>query len=473
MKYLSVFSRALCVALIGVFQHTTAFMINQNDPYPQYSSEYPLSFLGIGYKENNKGRSATVEEETCHFSFAPFGQRALSAVNNQKNSLPSSSSGTPNLGDLRGRWSMIGLLYGSIPQGETQPALLTAAAAQTYQDGQRLNNLNYKDINNQLGFFSVPLTYKKVGIRCEGQFRFARVFVLGVQAGFADIKQTTSPFQDQSSSAGPVSNIYGNTGNITDLKPDIGTVQQFLTDLPVAQQIFDQLGYNTRNFNKSGVEDLFVSLTWRDHIFFNTGKDKKKEWSSFCIMPFITLKGSFGVGDKKKTADLFGLPFGNNGHHSVQLSGGLSFDFTETLEMSTHFGGTHYFKRKITDMYVPTSKGQRGIFPYTADVNYEPGKSWFFTVGCNSHHFLDKLSMYAEYYFIQHEKDSITVINNDPAFVPSVLEDLTVFTVQGLNLGATYDLSENVCLGAVWQFPVNLRNAYETNTITANLLITL
>ena len=365
---------------------------------------------------------------------------------------------------------MLGLLDGSIPQGNTQPALLTAAAAQTYQDAHPLNYANYRDIGNQLGFFSVPLTYRKVGVRFEFQWSFAQSLVVSIQGGFADIKQTTSQFQDQSGSA-TINNVYGNNGNITTLSPDILTVQQFLTE--PAQQIFDALGYNVRSFNKTGGEDLFVSLTWRDYVFFNTGKNQNEEWSSFNIMPFINLKGLIGCGTKKVPAELFGLPFGNNGHHGIQLSGGLSFDFTETIEASAQFGGTHYFKRKIAGMYVPTSKEQSGIFPYATDVNYEPGKSWFFTVGCNSRHFLDKLNMYVQYYFTQHEKDSIKLITADSAFIPSVLEDLTSFSVQGLNLSMSYDLSPNVSVGTVWQFPVSIRNAYKTNTVVVNFLITL
>lgn len=466
MKYLSAFSRLLFVTVAAFSYDAAAFMITQNDPYPLASAEYPCAFLATGYKENRKSGHPKINEETTHFSFTPFAQRASTGTDYQKNDIT-------NLADLHGGWSMGGLLYGSIPQGQTQPALLTAAAAQTYQDGHTLNYINYKDINNHLGFFSIPLTYRKAGFRAEFQWRFMSSFILGIQAGFADIKQTPGTFSDESGTASTVSDIYGNTGGITTLTPDILTFQQFLTDRPVAQQIFDQLGYDTRPFNKSGVEDLFVSVTWRDLIFFNTGKDKKREWSSFSIMPFITLKGSFGFGDKKDPAKLFGLPFGNNGHHAIQLVSGLSFDFIETLELTAKIGGTHYFKRNISNMYIPTSKGQSGIFPYATNVTYEPGKTWFFTVGCNSHHFLDKLSMYAEYYFIQHEKDSIKLITPDTAFIPSVLEDVTLFNVQGINLGMSYDLASNISIGGVWQFPVAARNAYKTNTITLNFLVTL
>jgi hypothetical protein len=464
MKHLSVFSRSLLVVLIVISYDAVAFMNTQHDPYPLASALYPCSFLTTGYKENRKNSHSDINEETTHLSFAPFAQRALSATDYQKNDLT-------NLGDLHGRWSMIGLLYGSIPQGQTQPALLTDAAAQKYQDPHTLNYVNYRDIGNQLGFFSVPLTYRKAGIRFEWQWRFLNSFVLALQGGFADIKQTRGTLSDQSSSASTISDIYGNTAGITDLKQDISTVQEFLTD--PAQQIFDQLGYNTSTFNKSGAEDLFVSVTWREPFFFNTGKNRKAEWSSFSIMPFITLKGSFGFGDKKDPAKLFALPFGNNGHHAIQLVSGLSFDFNETLELSARIGGTHYFKRDIAKMFVPTSKAQSGIFPYATSVNYEPGKTWFFTVGCNSHHFLDKLSMYAEYYFVQHEKDSIKLITPDTAFIPSVLEDTTLFNVQGINLAMSYDLSPNISFGGVWQFPVVARNAYKTNTITLNFLITL
>ncbi len=463
MKYVPFFSRLLFIGLAVLPGMSYAFTLTQNDPYPLASAQYPWTFLDTNYKEQQKNSDVDIIEEVTHFSFTPFAQRSTSATDTQKNDIT-------NLGDLYGKPSTIGLLYGDIPVGQSQAPVLTTAAAQTYQDGHTLDYLNYKDIGNQLGFLSIPLKYRKVGCRFEWSWRFMDSFVLSLQGGVANIKQTTKPFQDQTSSAATISNIYGNVGGIANLSADITTVQQFLTDQ--TQLIFDQLGYDVRNFNKTAAEDAVISLTWRDHFFVNMDK-QKKEWSSFSIMPFVTLKGLLGFGETKKPNQLFGLPFGNNGHHGIQATTGLSFDFNGTLELSGRVGGTHFFKRKISNMFVPTSKAQSGIFPYATDVNYEPGKTWFFSVGCNSYRFLDKLTMYVEYFYIQHEKDSISLVTDDSAFVPSVLEDLSYFNTQGLGLGMSYELSPHISIGGVWQLPITQRNAYSINTITLNFLVTL
>lgn len=466
MKHLRVYNQLVYFGLALLCHSALGFMSNYYDPYPLASAEYPWAFLSTNYKERTKGMRDEKIEEKTHFSFTPFGQRATTGTDTLKNDIT-------NLGDLHGRWSMGGLLYGAIPNGQAQPGALTLAAAQTYQDGQNLSYENYRDKNNNLGFFSIPLKYRKTGIRFEWAVRCLENFVLSVQAGIADIKQTTKPFQDQSSSATTLADIYGNPGAIPDLKADVLTFQSYLMDPTQAQQIFDQLGYNTRNFTKLGAEDVFFSLTWRQHFFVNTGKNSNPEWSSFSIMPFVTAKGCLGFGEKKDPAQLFGVPFGNNGHHAIQVSAGLTLDFAHTVELNAKIGGTHFFKRNIAEMYVPTSKQQSGIYPYATDVSYEPGRTWFFTVGCASQHFLDKLSMYTEYYYIQHSKDKISLLTPDTAFIPSVLEDTTYFNVQGVSIGMSYDLSPYISVGGVWQCPILQRNAYKTNTITLNLLITI
>lgn len=453
----------ISVLMLFCYQTTSSLMMNQHDVNPLYSQEYPWSFLDTNLKETEKNPEAERIEEKTHFSVACISQKATTGTNNLKTDVT-------NLGDLHGPWSMIGLLYGDVPQGQTQPTQLIAAAVETFQDGKTLDYLNYRDINNHLGFFSVPLKYRKVGMRFEWSQRFMHSFVFTLQTGFADIKQTAGTLSDLSGSWTVPSDVYGKGTAITNINPDILTVQEALMDQ--SQQIFDQLGYNTRNCNKTGAEDVFVSVTWREHFHINKSQPSE-EWSTFTIIPFFTLKGCLGFGKEKEPNALFDLPFGNDGHHGIQIAGGFSLDFKDTVEVSVRGSGTHFYKRNIAGMFVPTSKAQSGIYPYKTDVQREPGRTWEFAVGCNSHYFLDKVSMHAEYVYIQHAKDSITLKTPDNAFVPSVLEDFTAFNIQTINVGFAYDLSANISIGGVWQCPITQRNAYKTNSFLLNILVTL
>ena len=159
------------------------------------------------------------------------------------------------------------------------------------------------------------------------------------------------------------------------------------------------------------------------------------------------------------------MTMGNNGHHGVALLTGFSMDFYETVEVTWAAGTTHFFKRDIPEFYLPTDERQTGVFPFKTDVAYDPGKTWNFSFTMNAHQFLDKLSCYAQYLFINHSKDTITPITEDSAWKPAVLEDQTKWTVQAVNVGFNYHLSPNMRFGFAWQAPIARRGAYKTNTI--------
>jgi hypothetical protein len=117
------------------------------------------------------------------------------------------------------------------------------------------------------------------------------------------------------------------------------------------------------------------------------------------------------------------------------------------------------------ELRVPNSLCQLGVYPFSTTVSYQPGANWNFGGKLSAYHFLDRLSVYFQYMFVQHEKDKICVLDNDPAFTPEVLERNSDWKVQLANVGFNYDCSPNILLGLFWQAPLAQKGTYKSTTL--------
>jgi hypothetical protein len=366
----------------------------------------------------------------------------------------------------------------------TQPSLLQTAGAQTFQNAPLLgvpySNPTYSDPTQQFGFLSAPLKYNKEGLRFQGSVRFFKDLVLTVQGGVADLKQTASQnisnqatLIDQTPNATDVwTNVYPANTNppLTPLlfSSDQALVEQYFTD--PAQQIFKQLGVSTGSIQRTGAEDVSLLLEWRHNFDINADADPK-QWPHFIFTPFVQLGTTLGVAQPKNPNTLFDLPLGNNRHNAIQLNGGVGLDFSETVEATLEVGCTYFLSRTYSSR-VPTHQLQSMLFPYSTAIKSNPGNTWYFALGMNAYHFLDNLSVYAQFMYVNHQQDSITLLKPDPAFIPSRLEQDTPFKTQIANFGANYDISPNFSMGLAWQWPLARRGAYKTNVILVNVSIT-
>ena len=467
-------TRVILLALVSfqISYSTVAPTMNYFDHYPLYSTEYPFSFLNTNKKEFLKGDGPNINNR-FQLTASVYGQTARTGYDQDKLET--------NLGDIRGRFDMLGLLYGSTPTGATQPALLTTAAAQTYDYDAAITlaESSHSDTADRVGHFSVPLRYRRFGLRLHGSVRLLENIVVSVHGGVSDLRQTASEFinigrDEQTTVLANPTTVYGPTTSLSSENKtnDLDTIDKYLMDID--HQIFDQMGLNVQDFHETDFEDLFVSFVWRSNVKMNVDEkqvhdDFSDEWEPFILMPFVKVTAGFGTGRKKDESKAFSLPFGNNGHHSVTVSSGLSFDFYDSVEITIDGGGTHFFNRTINNMFMPTHEKQTGIFPYKTSVDYSPGQTWYFSANINAHHFNDKLSCYAQYLYTTHTKDSITLLAADSAFKPAVLEDRTNWNVHSANLGFNYDLSRRMSVGFAWQAPIAQRGAYKTHTLMLSL----
>ncbi len=470
----------------------------KNDAIPVFSTLnwddlHLLTKKQLEYREYDW---AEKKHDRFTLSISPFAQNADrgKTIRGQSCTLPNpfpdncgiTIVDTP-LGDLTGRTAMIPLLYSNIVNGENlwpggattgaqafadKPALLNAFDkffTQTPPECQPTNGpcdiigLNSEgniDPREIFGYFSFPLKYRKRGVRFDAAVRFYN-FGFRLQTGFATIRQ-----------------VREETINLTnsDIATQFTPVTPTLTQANVNQflmreldDIAEQSNIGLCDFIKTSAEETRFYAFWREAFAIN--EDADTEWAKFLIIPYIEVGGGFSPGKKETSHKFFSAPFGNNGHSSAGFTAGFNLDFKETIEVGGEAGYTHFFKKSYC-MPVPNNEFQMNLYPFSTEVSVSPGDNWYFGARIAAYHFVDNLSMYFEWFVLDHQKDEVCVTNGDPAFVPEVLECISTFKTKLGNAGFNYDLSPNIGIGFLWQIPFSQRNSYRSSTIMAGLNVT-
>lgn len=440
---------------------------NRADPFPLYTTVDQQEFLQTRNKEVTHGWPLDkAPPERVSLSLTGFGQAANSARTSCGSPISPNDGSTCEdiaIGDLDGRWNMIALLYGPLPQGASYPPLLLQARQALFPGVSTttpISDVSNIDPDEMFGFFSNWLTYRKFGLRWNFEARLIGDFGFQFQGGVADLRQTLTARRDLTSCT---------TGTLGCLSPTITatTVIQYLMD-PV-EDIAKELCLDICSYHAVSVEDLYFCLFWRHEHEINFKRDPS--WARFLLIPFIRIAGSAPTGRPKDPAVLFSLPFTNNGHASINANFGINLDFTETIEFGGEIAYSHFFARDICNLHIPNSTYQSGIFPFATTVNFQPGDTWYAAAKINAYHFLDRLSAYAQWVVVKHREDRIRLIDCDPAFITAQCPR-TTWMVQLINTGFTYDVSPNIGVGFAWQFPIKWANAYKSNTVLFSFVAT-
>ena len=437
-----------CVLLLG-FETAHAFSsLARNDYYPLYTTQDPHTYLYTRIKDQLQGR--TTEEDKLNrasLSISPFGQNA----NIGKDICNNDSE----LGSLNAKWAMIGLMMGDIPNNKSfTPSILTArnvlypGTAPTAV----INDPKAIDSEQKFGFFQMPATYRKRGIRFEFCIGLFDDLGLCFQGGASNINFTICDFENLT---GTPPTCPGFNTNLTETN-----VNEYL--MCEVRTIADELNLCLENFHETSIEDMRLLLFWRHAFMIN---EDKQGWEKFLVIPHLAGGFIAGAGKEKDQLWAFGLPFGNNGHNAFSFKGGVDLDFTETIEIGWEVGCTYFFDNHFDNYFVPTSELQQGIYPFKTGVDISPGFNWHFGLNMNARHFLGKLSFYAQWVILEHTNDTITVCNGDKAFKPYVLEKRSGWKAQVVNTAMNYDVSDNISLGFLWQAPVSQRNVFRSTTV--------
>lgn len=461
----------LLILLQSTSLHAALSSLSKNDPYPVFTAQDPHDFLYTRAKLKLK------EPEYAQYKFdrfgigvSPFAQNANKGTDYKGDHFfPNVATPPPvpievELGDLVGRWSMVALLFGPIPQGRTLPPLLLNALNVLFpgMPPGSINDPTQIDPNQELGFFSIPMRYRKRGVRFDMSANIMCGFGLNLQAGVASMSQTVTAFVDLTCI--PISGcpfVFTETTRTN--------IENTLMKDCLLHEIAHQIGVNLRNYDVVSVDEIRLNLFWRQAYELN--KDMP-HWPHVLVMPFFELSTSFSPGKTATTSHAFAAPFGNNGHTAVGFTAGMEFDFLDTIEIGAEVAVTHFFPRDFCNYRVPTSPCQIGIFPFATDVTVKPGLNWNFTAQMAAYHFLQNLSFYFQYVMVEHKKDEILLRCPDPAFLPEKAEQITNWKVKLANISMMYDISPNIGLGVLWQAPLSQRNAYQSTTIMLSFYAT-
>jgi len=436
--------------------------LGKNDPYPVFSTLDPHTFLYTHEKLKVIDPDfATRKRDTVGIALSPFGQNTDRGrdINGERT----------ELGNLGGNWGMIPLLYGPVPPGKTLAPTLQTALSNLFPGvvPGSLNDGTKVDPDQQFGYFSVPLKYRKRGVRFQLEADIYAGFGLSLKTGLVSMSQTNTGFtnltectpKDCAFDPSPLTGELVNKYLMHELKP-----------------IAKEIGLNICNYCETSVEEVRLQLFWRRG--FEINRDEQ-DWPLFLIIPFFQIGGTVSPGDENRLDEIgfdraFFVPFGNNDHSGVGFTTGLNIDFVESIEVGAEVGMTYFFERNFENVRVPTSCFQTGIFPYTTDVSVHPGFNWHFGGKISAFHFLDRLSGYFQYIQMEHKPDDITLRNCEDAdfFLPQQLEKLTGFKAKFIDVALNYDISPNIGLGLFWQAPLSQRNSYRSSTIMASFYAT-
>ncbi|HEV2601100.1 MAG TPA: hypothetical protein VGT41_02275 [Candidatus Babeliales bacterium] len=442
---------------------------SRNDTYPIYTSLDPHTFLNTRERLRLQDYILDTDwNEWFGFSISPFAQNANRTTIPQTAFPGDVTPVTPFcqsdlveetcLGNINGRWSMIGLLFGNTPGCCPLPSVLQTAKDCLFPDfiGKGpLTDPLFIDKMEKIGFFDVSMKYRKRGVRFDFKGQLSHDFGVSFNTGLADICQTIS-FENRGATTGAVS-----PQNINGCRTvDTCTLNETLMNN--LKNVAAEICLDITKFHKFSIEDLRGGIYWRHPYAINLNRDS---WESFLLIPFVHIEASIPLGKKRDFHQFAALSFGNNDHFALGGSTGLNILFFETIEIGAEFGYTHFFSRDVCRYPMPTSCFQSGIYPFCTSVNIQPGDNWHFGLKMNAYHFLGDLSFYFQYILVEHQEDHIRLKVCDPAFVPHKLELLSNWKSQLANIGFNYDISPNISLGFLWQTPLPSIRTYRTTTV--------
>ncbi|MBT3456315.1 hypothetical protein HN446_04580 [bacterium] len=440
------FVALVCIAHNRLLLSETA--LNQADPYPHFSADYAREYLQRASVQKMKGGNLE-RKDRLNFGTSVFYQNASSSYNDAGDT-------TESMWNMRGGWNMIGLLYGNPPTGKSLGDKLTAASTQTFNalgsGAAEFNEDEYNDATQKFGFFSVSGKYRKIGIRFDIEGRITDHFGVSVKTGVSDIMCSNVEFSNLSTKG----TLYADD--------DVANANTLLMNQ--YKDIAAEIGLDIEEYNVNGLEDIRLEVFWKKPFERNKGS---KVWPHLIFLPFASIQGSLGTASNHEYTKAFSISTGNRGHASIGTTCGVIIDFAETVEIGAAIGGAHFFKKDITKMFIPTNRYQSSIFPFSTSARIAPGKNLFFEAHLGAFHFLDKLSINAQYVFQHHTKDNITLLTEDSAFIPEKLEDESTWTSQSITANLAYDLSPSLNVGFLWQTPVRGKKTFKSSTLMLSI----
>ncbi len=492
---------ALLFAVIGMQPCLSTPLNNVFDTQPLYN----VFGLDKFYKERDKG------EIRLHIS--PFYQSGSTARNDDGIKVPA--------GDRLGKWNMFGIFFGQ-PAAPTPPNPINFAAvppaagmpfssyltagnsirtttiqalsdsryrvgpmAGAVVDGGLTAETNFKPEKHTFAYISQPTEYEKLGVRSQLNFDFG--FGLGVVAkgGVVDIKNAPSQFILEKQFGITNGVVTAGTGDpaaeVGDSLADAKAIFNALFESKKLKGITSDLGINLNTYRKTAAEDLLLQLYW--HFPFDF-EDRAGD-VAVTVVPYLAAGAWVPVNDALKQNNPFAVPVGNDGYYGFVAEGSLAFDFPvvprseQTLQVAVGGGVMLFNEMTLKQQRFPSSPCQAGLIPWQTDIRKTPGITWYFNGSMKAEEFVDGLSVYLDYMYTQHLRDSVTILESTPARLDAFKNGLDLYkrqsawTNQQVNAGFNYRITDSLMLGGAVQGHISGVRVMRTVTVLGSITLAL
>lgn len=462
------------------------------------------------YTKRQKG------EFNLHLS--PFYQHAGRARNSTGRVVPT--------GERLGQWNMSGLFFGTnaMPTGKTinatdYPYLYYAQNAlkelantpspilSTFPDLTNENTFVPTSPKNPVEQYlaaylqGVNVKHEKLGLRGKISFDFGFGLGLAVKGGLVDLKET-STFPGISRS-NPITTLTGQTPPLVlnatpnpngapppDFIAPSKTLQEqaavdalyYVFTTAAQKQLFNEIGLNTYSAHETCLEDTHVQLYWQIPCAM-----KEKGELSVTTIPYLSIGIWLPTGKAHDQDKAFSIDTGNGGFYGLTFEGTISFDFPKLLQSSFGAGAVVSLEKDLNNYRVPSANPlnpnqpispsnplnpikQSGFYPWKTSISKKPGTTWYANASFKADGFSDALSLYFDYIYTYHEKDSISLKESDAkraaSFKPGihVLEAQSSWKSQLINVGLGYRINKNLAFGGAFQAMISGVRVFKTTT---------
>ncbi|KKP35286.1 MAG: hypothetical protein UR26_C0007G0006 [candidate division TM6 bacterium GW2011_GWF2_32_72] len=534
---------------------------NQADPSPVFTTlaeNYMIFSLKNHIKNSFDDPSDEAEFKRKHpiigLSVTPFSQTATDArtwgknrlfLNGSDESTPLTTGDLVNLGDIKGFWNILAMpntattcgspcsssclaLPTMRPEDANLPCVfqlyqyqLDIAWAKGTDSTTTITLLENQAVDplEIFGFASIPLKYKKTGLRFELAWQILDDLNLTVQTGIAEVKQTTSSISNQET--GFLNLMIAESNKLSEPYKSSTVGQNLVNNYLMFRLkcIGQETGQNFETFSKTSFEDVNLKLRWT-HLY--PGNMNNEDYPKFFFIPQITLGLTAPTSPAEPTWKKFAIRAGNNGHFGLGIDAAIDLDFFDTIQFGIGGGYTYFLGRDINNFYLPNHPSQQAVYPYKTDVNYKPGGNFSLIGKFLAYHFIKNLSFHLLYEYVNHNQDSVklkkciktvpaAVLNTEitalkaqfaqaesqgtidadqlaalnskydqistnlagytpqDAFLPEKYEQETKWTSHHLDIALNYDLSPNLTIGILYQAPIAQKAAYKSWTFMGSI----
>jgi hypothetical protein len=246
------------------------------------------------------------------------------------------------------------------------------------------------------------------------------------------------------------------------------------------KQVLGDLGFDIDPCYEWSFEDTYVAADFAYPFLFRSpeGRDVAAVWPTV----------SFGVwmptSRKAKATELihlFRVPLGNDEHTGLSVDGALNFDFKNMITVNVGCGCTFFNKKAFDRFPLKTHPKQIGLYPWLVAMERKLGPTFAAHASMAAVNYIDGLSAYVEYCFTTHKADELTILSADIIQQQALDADMqrafneqiqdTTWTTQELFVGFSYQVTQNLELGAALKAHVKGSSVPKVQTLMANMKI--